>query len=546
MIKQLNKSTVETVGRPVRILQFGEGNFLRAFVDWQIDIANEKGVMDAGVAVCQPIIDPERKVLGMIDLMHRQDNMYHVYLEGIENKRPKKDVRLVKSIMDSFNPYVDYAKYEAYFLSPELKITISNTTEAGIRYEEGDDLTACPPKSYPAKMTALLYKRFKHFNGDPTKGLCIICCELIENNGSTLHEYVIRHAEYHKLGQDFIDWVEKNCHFCDTLVDRIVPGFPREQIGEIREEIGYDDNLVVKAELYHLWAIGGPGYKEVMKELPLDKAGLHVIFMPSIKQFRDKKVRILNGSHTGMVPIALQMGCETVMDAFNTPDIERFVNDMVAEEVIPMIDEDRDELKKFAAGILERFYNPFIKHMLRSISLNSLSKWEARNYPTVRDNWFKAQRLAEREAFTFAALMTLYGQYTYLSGIPYDSRFSGIYRGNADHSWNCTGGNAGGNFLRCRIYGCQYLYWKCAKLYGKSDLRRKRYQDAFFLRLSDVVHCISGSGLFTGHACILFIRRGTYHGIYQGKSPGISGEYIRSGCGSLCPVRFFSGPCFQP
>ena len=333
MIKQLNKSTVETVGRPVRILQFGEGNFLRAFVDWQIDIANEKGVMDAGVAVCQPIIDPERKVLGMIDLMHRQDNMYHVYLEGIENKRPKKDVRLVKSIMDSFNPYVDYAKYEAYFLSPELKITISNTTEAGIRYEEGDDLTACPPKSYPAKMTALLYKRFKHFNGDPTKGLCIICCELIENNGSTLHEYVIRHAEYHKLGQDFIDWVENSCHFCDTLVDRIVPGFPREQIGEIREEIGYDDNLVVKAELYHLWAIGGPGYKEVMKELPLDKAGLHVIFMPSIKQFRDKKVRILNGSHTGMVPIALQMGCETVMDAFNTPDIERFVNDMVAEEV---------------------------------------------------------------------------------------------------------------------------------------------------------------------------------------------------------------------
>ena len=375
----------------------------------QIDIANEKGVMDAGVAVCQPIIDPERKVLGMIDLMHRQDNMYHVYLEGIENKRPKKDVRLVKSIMDSFNPYVDYAKYEAYFLSPELKITISNTSEAGIRYEEGDDLTACPPKSYPAKMTALLYKRFKHFNGDPTKGLCIICCELIENNGSTLHEYVIRHAEYHKLGQDFIDWVENSCHFCDTLVDRIVPGFPREQIGEIREEIGYDDNLVVKAELYHLWAIGGPGYKEVMKELPLDKAGLHVIFMPSIKQFRDKKVRILNGSHTGMVPIALQMGCETVMDAFNTPDIERFVNDMVAEEVIPMIDEDRDELKKFAAGILERFYNPFIKHMLRSISLNSLSKWEARNYPTVRDNWFKAQRLAEREAFTFAALMTLYG-----------------------------------------------------------------------------------------------------------------------------------------
>ncbi|MBQ7296871.1 MAG: altronate oxidoreductase, partial [Alistipes sp.] len=170
MIKKLNKSTVEKVERPVKILQFGEGNFLRAFVDWQIDIANEKGVMNSGVAICQPIIDPEKKVLKMVEMLNEQDNMYHVYLEGIENKQPKKDVRMVKSVMDSFNPYEEYAKYEQYFLSPELKITISNTTEAGIRYEEGDDLTACPPKSYPAKMTALLYKRFKHFAGDPTTG----------------------------------------------------------------------------------------------------------------------------------------------------------------------------------------------------------------------------------------------------------------------------------------------------------------------------------------------------------------------------------------
>lgn len=407
-MKAINKTTVEKQERPIKILQFGEGNFLRAFVDWQIDIANEKGVMDAGVAICQPILDPEHKVLGMIDLLNKQDNLYHVYLEGIENKEPKKDIRLVKSVMDAFNPYVEYEKYEHYFLSPELKITISNTTEAGIRYEEGDDLEACPPKSYPAKMTALLYKRFKHFAGDPTKGLSIICCELIEDNASTLKEYVIKHAKYNNLGEEFLAWVENHCHFCDTLVDRIVPGFPRETISEIKQELGFDDNLVVKAELYHLWAIGGPGYKEVMKELPLDKAGLHVIFMPSIKQFRDKKVRILNGSHTGMVPIGLQMGCETVMDAFNTPTIERFVNEMVAEEVIPMIEEDQAELKEFAAGILERFYNPYIKHLLKTISLNSLSKWEARNYPTVKDNFFKAGKLAKHELFTFAALLTLY------------------------------------------------------------------------------------------------------------------------------------------
>ena len=401
-LKALNKQNVEKPVLPIKILQFGEGNFLRAFVDWQIDKANEAGIMNHGVAIVQPIDK------GMAGMLEAQDCLYHVYLEGVKDKKPVKDIRLVKCVQCAINPYEEYEAYEKIFLSPELEATVSNTTEAGIRYEEGDDLWALPPKSYPAKMTALLYKRFKHFEGDPTKGLCIICCELIENNGSTLREYVLRHAEYNKLGEDFIEWVEKYCHFCDTLVDRIVPGFPRENIAEIKEELGFDDNLVVKAEFYHLWAIGGPGYEEVQRRLPLDKAGLHVIFMPTIKQFRDKKVRILNGSHTGMVPIGLQIGCETVMDAFNNADLEAFVNTMVAEEVIPMIEEDQEELKAFAAGILERFYNPYIRHMLKTISLNSLSKWETRNFPTVLDNWKKAGKVAEKELFTFAALLTLY------------------------------------------------------------------------------------------------------------------------------------------
>lgn len=401
-LKALNKQNVEKPVLPIKILQFGEGNFLRAFVDWQIDKANEAGIMNHGVAIVQPIDK------GMAGMLEAQDCLYHVYLEGVKEKKPVKDIRLVKCVQCAINPYEEYEAYEKIFLSPELEATVSNTTEAGIRYEEGDDLWALPPKSYPAKMTALLYKRFKHFEGDPTKGLCIICCELIENNGSTLREYVLRHAEYNKLGEDFIEWVEKYCHFCDTLVDRIVPGFPRENIAEIKEELGFDDNLVVKAEFYHLWAIGGPGYEEVQRRLPLDKAGLHVIFMPTIKQFRDKKVRILNGSHTGMVPIGLQIGCETVMDAFNNADLEAFVNTMVAEEVIPMIEEDQEELKAFAAGILERFYNPYIRHMLKTISLNSLSKWETRNFPTVLDNWKKAGKVAEKELFTFAALLTLY------------------------------------------------------------------------------------------------------------------------------------------
>lgn len=407
MVKQLNNSTIERAERPVTILQFGEGNFLRAFVDWQIDIANEHGVMNDGVVICKPRGESGRPA-PIIDALKAQDGLFHVYLEGVEHKQPKSEVRLVSCVMDALNPCEEYERYEQYILSPELKIVVSNTTEAGIRYEEGDDLEACPPKSYPAKVAALLYKRFCHFEGDATKGLAVICCELIEDNGSTLRDYVIRHARRNNLGEEFVAWVERSCYFCDTLVDRIVPGFPHDTIEEIKEQIGYDDNLVVKGELYHLWVIGGDGYREVQRLLPLDKAGLNVLFMPSIKRFRDKKVRVLNGSHTGMVALSLMMGCETVMDAFNTPDIERFVCRMVNEEVLPMIDEPREELEAFAASILERFYNPYIKHRLKSISLNSLSKWEARNYPTLYDNWVKAGRVAKCECLTFAALLAYY------------------------------------------------------------------------------------------------------------------------------------------
>lgn len=404
MIKQLNRTTVETVTRPVRILQFGEGNFLRAFVDWQLDIANEKGVINTGVASIVPRFDKSKA----IDILAQQDGLYHVCLEGIENGKPKKETRLVSVIQDAFTPGDDMERYFKYIESPELRFVVSNTTEAGIRYED-DNVTIDAPHTFPGKVTALLYRRYRHFKGNKSKGLIFICCELIEDNGTTLHEYVIRHAKNAGLGEDFIKWIDEANVFCDTLVDRIVPGFPRDTIDEVKAELGYDDNAVVKGEYYHIWAIGGKDYEKVKEELPLDKAGLHVLFMPSIKAFRDKKVRILNGSHTGLVPIALQLGCETVMDAFNNADVNRFVNEMVSREVLPMIEGDPDELKAFAAGILERFYNPFIRHLLKSISLNSLSKWEARNYCTLKDNFVKGGKLADYECFTFAALLSLYG-----------------------------------------------------------------------------------------------------------------------------------------
>lgn len=400
-MKSLNNNTVDRRHRPVKVLQFGEGNFLRAFVDWQLDIANEKGVTDLGVAIVKPRAGKSR----VIDALKEQDCLYTVCLEGVEGGKPKKENRLVTAVEEAFTPD-DQETFGKYVLSPDLRFVVSNTTEAGIRYE-ADDVTANIPATFPGKVTNLLLRRYRHFNGDRSKGLYFICCELIEDNGSKLREYVLRHAEEAGLEKDFTDWVESSCVFVDTLVDRIVSGAP-ENLEEIKTELGYDDNLVVKGELYHLWAIGGDGAMKLKEELPLDKAGLHVLFMPSIKEFRDKKVRILNGSHTGMVAMSLLAGCETVMDAFNNQDINTFVNSMVEKEVLPMIDGDREELKAFADGILERFYNPFIRHQLKSIALNSLSKWEARNFDTVKDNWQKAGKLADHELFTFAALLALY------------------------------------------------------------------------------------------------------------------------------------------
>lgn len=418
-MKELNKTTVDKKNLPIKILQFGEGNFLRAFVDWMISKANHAGVMNHGIVAVQPIAGGEQ----IAEIFKKQDCLYHVYLEGIKDKQPVKDIALVDSIVDILNPCTQYAKYEKLFLSEELEMIISNTTEAGIRYEEGDDLNAIPPKSFPAKMTALLHKRYQKYQGDRSKGLLIICCELIEDNGSTLKEYILKHTKYNKLEDGFVEWLNTACHFYDTLVDRIVPGFPRENIEEVKGELGFNDNLVVKGEYFHVWAIGGD--TKVIKEmLPLDKAGLNVLFMNNIRGFRSKKVRILNGAHTAMVPVALQLGKETVKEAFNEPIVEKYINNMISNEVLPVIDGDKSELQEFADKILERFYNPFLKHYLKDISLNSLSKWETRDYPSVLDNYKKLGKISPLTTFSFAALLVLYSGKSKIQFTPNDTQES--------------------------------------------------------------------------------------------------------------------------
>ena len=410
-MKKVNNSTIERSNYPVKILQFGDGNFLRGFVDWMIEKANRSGIMNHGISIVQP------RSPKLSTTMIEQDCMFHVYLEGFKDGRSVKDITLVKSVQAIINPHLEYQRYENLFLDSELQLIISNTTEAGIVYDETDDVWALPPQSFPAKMMALLYKRFVKYDGALDKGVHVVCTELIENNGSTLKSYIIKHAEKNML-HNFIQWLLKACYFYDTLVDRIVSGFPKTDVESIKLELGYDDNLIVKGEYFHVWAIGGnPLLKNI---LPLHKVEeLNVLFMDDISNFRERKVRILNGAHTAMVSIALLLGQETVADAINSPLVEDFVKSLVSDEVLPILQGDEKELNTFAKEILERFYNPSIQHYLKDISLNSLSKWQVRNLPTLVDNETRGNS-AKLTAFSLAALLALYSGSTSINFVARD------------------------------------------------------------------------------------------------------------------------------
>ena len=417
---KLSATTHAKAKHPTTILQFGEGNFLRAFADQMIDSANKAGVMDDGIAVVTPI--PGKSVVG--DILDNQDGLYHVVLEGVRNGEPIRKIELVESINGVTSAHDQFNEYRDLYLNPDLKAVISNTTEAGITFVADDDITANPPASFPAKVTALLFDRWQHFDGAVDKGLVFAPVELIENNGSTLREYVIRHAENNNLPQEFIHWVKGSNSFHNTLVDRIVPGFPRDEIGKITEEIGFNDDAVVKGEYFGSWAIDGgvddndgmvsarPNIREI---LPLDEAGQPVEFMADIRPYRAKKVRILNGLHTAMAAIGLLSGAETVGEAVAKPEIQKYLTVLLTEEILPSIennsalmgDDTPESLEAFAAKIVERFGNPYLRHNLGDIALNSISKWQTRNLPVVLDLWANGQP-ADAEILAFAALCVLY------------------------------------------------------------------------------------------------------------------------------------------
>lgn len=399
-MQKLNNTIHQKRDLPIKVLQFGEGNFLRAFVDWMIQKANNELNLNMGVAIIQPLAN------GMVAKLKEQDCLYHVILEGIKDGKPVREIELIDCVMDAVNPYSEYKQYKQYFLNPELEFIISNTTEAGISRIENENIFAEPPVSFPGKIVGLLYERFKLYQGDPEKGLTFICCELIENNATILKEIVLELAVQNNLEANFTHWIESSCSFCNSLVDRIVTGFPKNTIAEIQKQLGYADNMVVTAEYYHLWAIEGNA--AVQSKFSLDKAGLHVVWLDDLKAFRDKKVRVLNGSHTALVPIGLLIGHQTVKEAFMDEQIATFIREMIANEVLPSIEGNKAELTQFASEILERFFNPYINHFLKDISLNSISKWTTRNYPSLLDGFQQTGIVPQRLAFSLSALLVLY------------------------------------------------------------------------------------------------------------------------------------------
>ena len=401
MLKQLNRNNIPAPqNHPVKVLQFGEGNFLRAFVDWIIDILNEKADFNGAVSIVQPLPN------GMGAVLNEQDGLYHLVLNGIRNGSLVRENRLIKCVKEVINPFTDTSAYLSQAENEHLQFIVSNTTEAGIAFSAADTDPAALASTFPGKLTSFLYRRFQFFNGSPESGLTFLPCELIEKNGDNLRNTILQYIAHWQLPESFRSWIETHNIFCNTLVDRIVPGFPADTIEEIRNEIGFSDKLVVKAEPFHLWVIEAP--ESVRKAFPADKAGLEVKFVDDLTPYRTRKVRILNGAHTAMVPIAYLKGLRTVQEMVEDVFTGDVLRKLVFNEIIPTLDLPESELKSFADDVLERFRNPFIRHELISIALNSVSKFKVRVLPSLLTYIDRKGTLPEILVTSLASLIVFY------------------------------------------------------------------------------------------------------------------------------------------
>ena len=410
MHKSLNKRTAPKSVMPERIIQFGEGNFLRAFVDWIVYNMDQKTDFNGSVVVVQPI---ER---GMVDWLNGQDCLYHVNLQGRQDGKAVNELTRIDVISRALNPYTQNQAFMALAEQPEIRFVISNTTEAGIAFDPACKFSDAPASSYPGKLTQLLFHRFKTFNGAADKGLIIMPGELIFLNGHHLKDCIYKYIELWKddFGADyeqFKDWFTNYCYVCATLVDRIVPGFPRKDIAQIQQTVSYADNLVVQAEIFHLWVIEKPenmSIEDLRKEFPAEKAGLHVLIAESEKPYHERKVTLLNGPHTVLSPVAFLSGVNIVRDACNHPVIGKYIHKVQFDELMQTLNLPMDELQQFASDVLERFNNPFVDHQVTSIMLNSFPKFQTRDLPGLKTYLERKGELPKGLVLGLAAIITYY------------------------------------------------------------------------------------------------------------------------------------------
>ena len=383
-------------------IQFGEGNFLRAFVDYCIQILNDKTSFSGKVNIIQPL--PE----GMIEQLKIQNGKYNLFHEGIIQGKTIRDRMQINCVKQMNNPYQEFDQFLELAENENLTFVFSNTTEAGIVLDTEDQFTGKPPRSFPGKLTRLLHHRYKTFNGDPSKVLHIMPSELIEQNGTKLKKIILELSKIWKLEDHFISWINQN-HFYNTLVDRIVPGFPKKDLDFYKNELFFDDQLIVTCEPFFLWVI--EGNPELLKIFPIDRLKeIDVKVVPDLGIFRTRKVRILNGSHTTMVPVGLLHGTKTVSDILKNDFLKTFLSQTLFDEIIPSIDLDKQQLNDYAHSVLERFSNPFIIHKLESISLNSISKFKVRVLPSLISYLRKQGKVPKNLTFSMAALIYFYGK----------------------------------------------------------------------------------------------------------------------------------------
>ncbi|MGE5353500.1 MAG: tagaturonate reductase [Acidobacteriota bacterium] len=385
---------------PERVIQFGEGNFLRAFIDWMFNELNKKNLFNGSVVVIQPLEQ------GLINLINEQDGLYTLFLRGVDQGQVIEKREIITSLSRGINPYENWDEYLALAKQVELRYVVSNTTEAGIEYVNTPYPESVCPKSYPAKLARFLYERYLHFNGMEEKGMLIIPCELIEANGTMLKKAILKHAEDWALPEGFKAWIDKDNCFFNTLVDRIVPGYPKEEVSSITKDLGYEDKLLDTGELFHFFVIEGD--ETFSRELPFTEAGLNVKWTPDQQPYRTRKVRILNGAHTLSVLAAYLSGKNTVKEMVDDDLFNNLIMSAVFNEIIPTLELPEKEKEEYALAVLERFGNPFIKHFLLSISLNSVSKFKVRVLPSLLKYIDKKGCLPLILPFSLASLIMFY------------------------------------------------------------------------------------------------------------------------------------------